>query len=192
MAHSFHDLEPLVVAIASIFEKKLIKYVLIGGVAVGQLTRPRFTKDVDFLVDVPQLKLPAVLEAMNEIGGDVDVISAIKAWNTNHMLVYQVNSIRVDWLKPVIPVYAHIIDHGVTEKIDGTPLKIASPEGLIVLKLLAYRPQDQLDIESLIATKRDSLDLNWINAEWQTIGELNDPAMLWFQERYQHILSGGR
>jgi len=64
--------------------------------------------------------------------------------------------------------------------------------GLIVLKLLAHRPQDQLDIESLIATKRNSLDLNWINAEWQTIGELNDPPMLWFQERYQHILSGGR
>jgi hypothetical protein len=73
--------------------------------------------------------LPAVLEEMNEIGGDIDVMSAIKAWNTNHMLVYQVNSIRVDWLKPVIPTYSHIIEHGLTEKLDSIPLKVASPKG---------------------------------------------------------------
>jgi hypothetical protein len=63
---------------------------------------------------------------------------------------------------------------------------------LIVLKLLAFRPQDQLDIDSLIATKGQTLDLDWINTEWQNISELTDPPMPWFHERYQHIISGGR
>ena len=35
---------------------------LIGGLATGYRARPRYTKDIDLLVDVPQVALPALLE----------------------------------------------------------------------------------------------------------------------------------
>lgn len=191
MPHTISDLEVLVTELASIFEAKNIKYVVIGGIAVSQLTRPRYTKDVDFLIDVPQLVLPSILEEIIAKGGDLELLPAIKAWNSNHMLVFTFNGIRVDWLKPVIPAYAHVIASGVATTVNHVPVRIASAEGLILLKLLAFRLQDQLDIESLIATKRTDLNLSYIDTEWQTIGELSDPPMLWFKERYQHITSGG-
>ncbi len=59
---------------------------------------------------------------------------------------------------------------------------MASVEGLILLKLLAYRIQDQLDIENLIAANRDHLDVAWIQAEWQTLAGLDDPRMRRFLE----------
>ena len=56
-------------------------------------------------------------------------------------------------------------------------IRIASAEGLILLKLLAFRGQDQVDIENLIAAHRDTLDVDWIRAEWQTVTTLDDPRM---------------
>ena len=55
---------------------------------------------------------------------------------------------------------------------------MASAEGLILLKLLAYRTQDQLDIENLVAAHRDTLDLAWIKSEWATVAPLDDPRMM--------------
>jgi hypothetical protein len=54
---------------------------------------------------------------------------------------------------------------------------VASAEGLILLKLLAYRTQDQLDIENLVAAHRETLDLAWIQAEWATVAAADDPRM---------------
>ena len=51
-------------------------------------------------------------------------------------------------------------------------IRIASVEGLILLKLVAYRTQDQVDIENLVAANSDKLDLDWIKAEWQNLASL--------------------
>ena len=39
-----------------------VAYAVIGGLATGYRARPRYTKDIDLLVDVPQVALPALLE----------------------------------------------------------------------------------------------------------------------------------
>jgi len=44
-------------------------------------------------------------------------------------------------------------------------IRVASAEGLILLKLLAFRTQDQLDIENLVAANGDQIDVAWIQAE---------------------------
>ena len=58
------------------------------------------------------------------------------------------------------------------------PIRIATAEGLILIKLLAYRAQDVVDIENLVAAHRDTLDLDWIRAEWQTVAAADDPRMV--------------
>jgi hypothetical protein len=57
---------------------------------------------------------------------------------------------------------------------------VATAEGLILLKLLAFRLQDQTDVEALVAANQAVLDVDWIKAEWQTIFEPEDPRMRWF------------
>ena len=58
-----------------------------------------------------------------------------------------------------------------------TVARVASAEGLILLKLLAWRTQDQLDIESLVAAHKDTLDLDWIRSEWATLADPADSRM---------------
>jgi hypothetical protein len=47
-----------VASLAEAFDARAIRYALIGGLAFVLRGRPRFTLDVDFLLEVPQIVLP--------------------------------------------------------------------------------------------------------------------------------------
>jgi hypothetical protein len=90
--------------------------------------------------------------------------------------------LRIDWLKPVLPCYQRVLEQARAEVVLGCPVRIAAPEGLILLKLLAFRSQDQVDIENLMAANRGQLDLDSIRREWATIAGLDDPRLQRFEE----------
>lgn len=155
-----------------------LNYALIGGLAAGYRTHARFTRDVDFLLAIPQITLPPLLEDLSKRGFSFDLMTAIREFTQEHMTVLSYHGIRIDWLKPVIPAYLHVLERATEETWQGHKIRVASAEGLILLKLLAFRTQDQLDIENLAAAHRDHLDVAWIQAEWQAIAPLDDPRML--------------
>jgi hypothetical protein len=159
-----------------------IRYALIGGIAVGYRSRPRFTKDVDFLLEIPQLKLPALLEDLKSRGFGFETEKTIREWTKDHLTVMDFHGVRIDWLKPVISLYKHAIDTSKTESWLGFSCAIASPEFLILMKLIAFRSQDQVDIENLLAANQDKLDLDFIRSEWATIAPESDPRMQRFLE----------
>ncbi len=152
-------------------------YALIGGLAASYRSQPRFTKDIDFLVQVPQLVLPLLLEDLHRRGFEFETVATISEWTQRHMVTLSYHGIRIDWLKPLIPAYLHILERATEEAWLDRPIRIASVEGLILLKLLAFRTQDQVDIENLVAANFDSLDLDWIKSEWQNLADLDDSRM---------------
>jgi hypothetical protein len=171
------DLRQAMAQAAAVFAQHAVKYALIGGMAISHRSQPRFTKDVDFLVTIPQLTLRLLLEDLKKRGFEFDEPSTIREWTQHHMVVLSYHGIRVDWLKPVVPAYQHVLDKAREETwLDGK-IRVASAEGLILLKLLAYRLQDQIDIENLVAAHKGSLDLDWVRAEWQALAPLDDPRL---------------
>jgi len=154
-----------------------VSYALIGGIAVSYRSQPRFTKDIDFLVQVPPVVLPLLLEDLQRRGFEFDTLATIGEWTQHHMVTLSYHGIRIDWLKPLIPAYLHILERATDETWLDRPIRIASVEGLILLKLLAFRTQDQVDIENLVAANSDKLNLDWIRAEWQNLAGLDDPRM---------------
>jgi hypothetical protein len=50
------DLKEAVVEMAAALTQFNAKYAVIGGMATGYRSQPRFTKDVDFLLAIPQLQ----------------------------------------------------------------------------------------------------------------------------------------
>jgi hypothetical protein len=176
-AISEEDLRHALKEASAAFALHGIKYALSGGMAVSHRSQPRFTKDVDFLVTIPQLTLPSLLQDLQKRGFEFDEPATIRQWTQHHMVVLSYHGIRIDWLKPVVPTYQHVLDKACEEAwLDGT-IRVASAEGLILLKLLAYRLQDQIDIENLVAAYKGSLDLDWIRAEWQALAPLDDPRL---------------
>ncbi len=166
-----------IAATTTAMERHNANYALIGGMATSYRSQPRFTKDVAFLVKVPQVVLPALLEDLHRQGFEFDTQSTIREWAQYHMVVLTYQGIRIDWLKPLIPVYLHVLERATEETWLDQPIRIASVEGLILLKMIAFRSQDQLDMENLVAANRDKLNLDWIRAEWQTIADIDDARM---------------
>ena len=167
---------------AATLEQLRVKYAVIGGMATTFRSQPRFTKDVDFLLDIPQLTLPPLLAELARRGFTFDEVTTIREWTQQHMTTLSYCGIRIDWLKPVLPVYNHILDRATKETWLNHPIRVASAEGLILLKLMAFRSQDVVDIENLAASFHDRLDLEWIRSEWQTIAPLDDPRMKKLEE----------
>ena len=182
------NLSQAVVELAHILERHRIRYCLVGGVAAGFRSEPRFTSDIDFLLEVPQLVLPGLLNELHERGFTLDLESAIRNWIQESMIAFYFRDVRIDWLKPVLPCYQHALDRGSIESWTGVPIRVSSAESLILIKLLAFRTQDQLDIENLVAANCQQLDLDWIKKEWETVAEFQDPRMLWLVSKVESCL----
>jgi hypothetical protein len=91
------------------FNARSVRYALVGGLGIVMRGRPRFTKDVDVLLDVPQLVLPALLEDLAGRGFDLDATLTIREFVREHLTAFQFGNVRIDWLKPVLPLYTRTL-----------------------------------------------------------------------------------
>jgi hypothetical protein len=186
MASDISGLSPGLIEAAHLlraaFESAHIQYALIGGIAVGSRARPRATKDIDVLLSVPQIKLPGLLDDLIAKGFTLDRGRVIEGFVHHHITAFEYQGFRIDWLKPVVPAYQHVLDRAEDAPVFGIPIRVASAEGLILLKLSAFRPQDVADIVAILSANQGRLDLNWIEQEWCTLSDTNDPKWQRFQE----------
>jgi hypothetical protein len=167
---------------AQIFDARIIRYALIGGVATCYRSLPRSTEDINFLLQVPQIALPGLLEEFRKQPFVFDFYATIREWNQDHVATLYYHEVRVTWLKPILSCHQHVLDTAGMVQWLGSPLRMASAEGLILLKLLEFGLQDQWDIRSLLAAHSGKLDLEWIRREWLTVAESHDPRIERFEE----------
>jgi hypothetical protein len=177
--------------IAFVLTRKKVKYALIGGLAVGYQAQPRGTGDVDLLLVVPQLTLPGVLEELKEKGFELELYDIIPEWTRHHFVQFSYKGFRIDWMEPRLPLHQHVIDTAAEVIWNGQPVRIASAEGLILLKMVANRGVDRFDIESLVAAKGPSLNIEWIKKEWLAFFELEDPPMQFLLETFAKVCQSG-
>ncbi len=147
---------------------------LSGGVAVAFRGIPRTTRDIDLLLAVPRIRMPGVLERLQAGGFILDVKEVLTQLRDDHLSQIRYGSTRVGLVSAVLDVFVDIVRSARWEDIHGLRLRIASAEGLVLLKLIAFRPQDQADITGLLATNRDALDVDKIRGWYSRIGETTD------------------
>ncbi len=98
------------------------------------------------------------------------------------MTSFPFGRVRIDWLKPVLPLYAHALARAETLKwSEGHPIQVVTAEGLILTKMVAFRPQDQVDIETLLTANRDTIDVPLIRAEWSPFAAAEVERTAWLE-----------
>lgn len=168
-------------ALVATFNQRGVRYAIIGGVALIQYARVRTTDDIDALLSVPQVALPGLFEELRQRGFTVDLERSIRELRDEGITVIRFRDVIVDLLQPVIPAYGRVLDRAITVQIAGQTVRLCSPEGLIVTKLTAMRPQDEADIQELLATHRGALDLEFVRAELKTFTKPDDPRRAKFE-----------
>jgi len=170
------DLQRVLDALARVLNERGADYALIGGLGAAVRGTVRTTWDIDLLLLTPQLELPGLLETLRRESFAVDVPQAIRSWNENHLLEFWRGPVRVVWIKALLPIFQRIIERAKWETIDGRRIRVADAEGLLALKLIAMRPQDQQDILGILTANRGLLDLDWVRRAWWAMIDEHDPA----------------
>ncbi|MCX7423931.1 MAG: nucleotidyltransferase [Planctomycetia bacterium] len=152
-------------------------YALIGGLAVSVRGRVRSTRDIDLLLDVPQLELPRLLDDLQQRGFEFDLRTLLSEWSHGITQLTWRGRIRVDWLKPVVVQFQHVLDRATEVPLNDQRVRVADVEGLILLKLTAWRPQDQEDVRGLLAKHAGQLDLDGVRREISPLTELSSPML---------------
>lgn len=176
------DLVTAVETLSEVFVERGIEYALLGGIATMLRGRPRFTQDVDILLSVPQVALPGLLDELIRRGFSLDADTVIREFVQHHMTAFRFGVVRIDWLKPVLPLYAHALAAATSIPwTAGHSLRVLAAEGLIITKMVAFRPQDQEDIRTLIAANASELNVELIRREWATVADGEEQRTAWLE-----------
>jgi predicted nucleotidyltransferase len=174
--------------VAEVLQRRSVKYALIGGLAVVARGRVRTTKDIDFLISVSQFTMPRLLDDLAEAGFPIDQTASIQRWNYEGLMpLISGSGIRIDFMKAVLPVFDNILQRASEENFQGLKLRIIDVEGLLLLKLIAFRPQDQIDIRALLAANVGRIDLDWVRREWAQLSGLDPSRTAQFETMVQEF-----
>jgi hypothetical protein len=128
--------------------------VIVGGVAVSLLGRPRFTRDIDTLVDLEETRWPALLEAARplkivpRIGDPLEFARRTRVLLMRH----EPSQIEIDVIVGGLPFERAAVASGEWRTLGGFAVRLPRVEDLMTMKAIAQRPQDLLDLEALIET----------------------------------------
>jgi hypothetical protein len=148
---------------------KRVQYVLVGGLAVQLHGFLRSTFDVDLVLAMDDANLSRFIDVANQFGlapvipvpiDSLRDVSQIDAWyREKGMLAFalrdrDVGGGAVDILvRPDVP-FERLLANAVIGKLFDREVPIACIDDLILMKRIANRPKDQLDIIALEKIKR--------------------------------------
>ena len=174
----FHDPLEALDKLLSRFEHR---GVVIGGVAVGLLSQTRFTEDVDAMILLSVEEVPHFLAIAKEEGIIPRISQAGEFAKRSRVLLLRHTSSQtdIDISLGVLPFEQEIIQRSIVHKIDETlSIHLPTPEDLIIMKAVAHRPKDMLDIQGIIQS-HPTLDKNRIKNWVQQFADLLETPELW-------------
>ncbi len=138
-------------------EEQGVRYALVGGVAVAFYTEPRFTRDIDLLVE------PDDFETTRIILETAGYFESSSPWTFSNTLITlhrflktsDEGEMMIDILLPGSDEIREMISHAVLAESAEGSVRLVSREDLIQLKRARGSKQDQADIEKLEQTEND-------------------------------------
>ena len=132
-------------------ETHKVKYALVGGVAMAFYTEPRFTRDIDLLIDSEDYeKAKGILEKEGYFeSASPWTFKRVPIELHRFLKVIDEDEMIIDILIAEIEEVRRIIRDSVEAESEEGRIKIASRKDLIWLKRMRDSKQDQADIEKL-------------------------------------------
>ncbi|MBM3124522.1 MAG: hypothetical protein FJZ87_05535 [Chloroflexi bacterium] len=178
-----NSLEPFRAALESL-QRLLHKFddrgVIIGGIAVGFLGRPRFTADVDAVFLLSTRDIPKFIELARGENIVPRTKNAEDFARTSRVLLlkHAPTETDIDVSLGVLPFEEEMVERGVTTSFAGLSIRLPTPEDLVIMKAIAHRPKDLEDIRTIVE-KYPNLDVKRIEDWVRAFGEVLETPDLW-------------
>lgn len=176
-------LQPLLAPIAAlqrIIEQLNNQGVVIGGVAASLLGQPRLTADADALVLLALEDVPWLLELAANEGLQPRIADALQFAQRSRMVLlrHEDSGINVDISLGLLPFEVEAVERSQEQQAGLLRVRLPTPEDLIILKAVAHRDKDMLDIQAVIAA-HDHLDVARIAFWVKQFADLLETPELW-------------
>lgn len=142
-----------------------IRFVLVGGLAVGAWGYVRGTKDLDVVPDPAAENLERLAHLLRELDGKVDVgdrlltadaISIFLRTGDRALVATELGPVDVLQGLPQVPSFAALDAEATDVDIGGLRVRVCSLDHLLEMKRASERLRDRDDVEALeAAQKRD-------------------------------------
>jgi hypothetical protein len=157
-------------------------YAVVGAVARNAWAPPRATTDLDLAVAARRSALDEAERALSELGyvlvrqhqvSPEEALPDLVVFRSERALPRQ-----VDLLLAKTEFEKQVLARATPVEVSGRPILVATPEDLVVYKLLADRPRDRDDLEAVILTQeRAGRGIDWSHIErWARYWEISDRA----------------
>jgi predicted nucleotidyltransferase len=179
------SLEPFRATIESL-QRMLLQYndrgVIIGGIAVSLLGKPRFTADVDALFLLSTQDIPQFLEIARAENIIPRIQNAEEFARKSRVLLLKhlPTETNIDISLGILPFEEEVVERGNTITFANLSARLPTPEDLIILKAVAHRPKDLDDIR-VVAQNFPNLDIQRIEQWVKAFSEVLEQPDLWNQ-----------
>lgn len=167
------------------------RFCIIGGLALQRWGRPRVTQDVDFTLLCPFGAERAAAERLLVKFSPRIADAAAFAARNRVLLLRTSSGIALDVALGGLPYEERCVARASDWQIAaGAALRTCSAEDLVVLKAFASRPQDWLDVETVVERRRHLLDWSLIVEELAPLAAARElPQAV---ERVRRLRDGGQ
>lgn len=127
------------------------KGVIIGGIAVSLLGKPRLTADLDAMLIASVEQISEILEVFRAEGMLPRLKEPIPFARRNRILLLRhTTGTNIDISLGCLPFELEVIERSIVVEVEGISLRLPSVEDLIIMKAVANREKDLQDIRSLV------------------------------------------
>jgi Nucleotidyltransferase of unknown function (DUF6036) len=133
------------------------KGVVIGGIAASLLGKPRLTADLDAMLLLSVAEVSRLIRVAKEEGLEPRIPEAEEFARRHRVLLLRhiESGTNIDITLGILPFEVEVVERSVLVPIASISIRLPTPEDLIIMKAIAHRPRDLLDIQAVIDSHPD-------------------------------------
>lgn len=136
--------------ILRLFNKNKVRYCIIGAYAVAFYAKPRYTKDMDILIEPDIENGERIISALNEFGFKSSELSAKDFAKKGRIIQLGYEPVRVDIITSIPRInFKEIWRNKKISKYGNEKVFFIGQKDLIKIKKISGREQDKVDLKIL-------------------------------------------
>jgi hypothetical protein len=176
-------------AVMAALEASGHRAMIIGGIAVIARGVARLTKDIDATIAGGDADLDRVVDVLASHRIVPRITNAVKFAQESHVLLlrHEPSGVEVDLSLAWLPFELDAIAAAELVSVHGIRVRVPRVDDLVIYKIVGWRPQDQQDVERLVALHGPRMDLDRVKRLTHELAEaLEDPERA---EEVEHLLA---
>ena len=178
------ELESVLTDLAQRLHLEGVPYMVIGGLANAVWGSPRSTIDINITLVLDPSEVKRLLDALGPAyrsrTGDPEGFTV----RTRVLPLRHAGGVQIDLIFALLPFEEEAVRRAVEVAIAGVPVRVCTPEDLVLHKIVSKRDRDRQDVEEILRRRRASFDRSYLDPR------VHELAILLEQPEIEHLYVG--